>query len=858
MKLNYCAQFGHPARILMISAALFFITMGGAQATVIDWDGSADLLWATGANWTGGAPDTAPANDTTTDIARFNLGSYAGSISAVTRSVSGIQIGSGSGALTITSTNITLGAGGVNMESGAAATSIGKLTFGVDASIINNSANQLTLTAAPTLTGKVTFGGTGIIFINAASTGAGGVVIDGADVRVGNTSEGLGTGTVEFKSGAYTVSGNRTTSNALSITGDFTFRSGGNTATFGGTKSTTGNVILTFQQALTSSSSTGNNLTLSTNALVLGGNLEVKVIGGGTTGTYGVKVDMGDIDMGGANRNLTLSQTAGTLTIRKLILNGNLTIDGATTLATSLIGGFDTGGVNRTLTFNNSGSGIPTLSGALTGTASTVTLAGSSTNARIGALTGASAHAFEVDNSGTVTFNGASTFTGGVTVTNGVAVASTTGGVAGTSGPLGTGATIVNGGRLESSVANALLGSSSVTVNGGELRATAATSLATSAVPITLNGGTLRGFNAATINYGGGAINVTDDSSIVNERSGASSGTSMNMTFGTSVAVGNAQLNVTSTDNQTGGLSTVTLGSGTLTGNGILNVTKNPSATNNTVLALTSLGVTGAGNQIAAGNGSVTVSGTTTIGSGSLLVNGNLTATGGVAVNIGGTFRYDTTGTGFANNVTLDGGRFSYNSATNYGGTLTYNSGTIAGSNISNLDLTIDSGKTMSPGNSTGTMVAGATTWANGGTFLFEVNDATGTAGSTSAGWDLLNAASLNITAGVGAFTIEIASLDALQAAGLAQNFNGANNYSWLFVDAGADITSFNVNQFVFTDSFSNPTTGTFSISQGDGLGGDLDKLYINYTGVIPEPSTYALLVGGLGLLAFLRRRKQS
>jgi len=41
-------------------------------------------------------------------------------------------------------------------------------------------------------------------------------------------------------------------------------------------------------------------------------------------------------------------------------------------------------------------------------------------------------------------------------------------------------------------------------------------------------------------------------------------------------------------------------------------------------------------------------------------------------------------------------------------------------------------------------------------------------------------------------------------------------------------------------------------------LGGDLDKLYINYTGVIPEPSTYALLVGGLGLLAFLRRRKQS
>jgi len=250
--------------------------------------------------------------------------------------------------------------------------------------------------------------------------------------------------------------------------------------------------------------------------------------------------------------------------------------------------------------------------------------------------------------------------------------------------------------------------------------------------------------------------------------------------------------------------------------------------------------------------------GATSVQNGTLLVSstGNINSTSGVSVT-GGNFRYDGT-TGLTRDVALNGGKFSYNSASNYGGTLTYTAGTIGGSNISNLDLTFGTGKIMSPGNSTGTMAAGATTWANGGTFLFEVNDATGTAGSTTAGWDLLNAASLNITAGVGAFTIEIASLDALQAAGLAQNFDGSSNYSWLFVDAGADITSFNVNQFVFTDSFSNPTTGTFSISQGDGLGGDLDKLYINYTGVIPEPSTYALLVGGLGLLAFLRRRKQS
>jgi len=272
------------------------------------------------------------------------------------------------------------------------------------------------------------------------------------------------------------------------------------------------------------------------------------------------------------------------------------------------------------------------------------------------------------------------------------------------------------------------------------------------------------------------------------------------------------------------------------TGTGTLNLTK-----------------TGSGTQELSGVN--TYNGSTTVNGGTLLISGTLTGTSGVTANTGGTFRYDNNSTALDRAVTLDGGKFSYNSAVNYAGTLTFNSGTIAGSNISNLDLSIDTGKIMSPGNSTGTMAAGATTWATGGAFLFELNDTTGTAGSTSLGWDLLNAASLNITAGVGEFTIQIASLDGLQAAGNALNFDGSSNYTWLFVDAGATITGFNPSSFILNDSaFTNSTPGTFSITQGSGV--DDDKLYLNYTGVIPEPSTYALLVGGLGLLAFLRRRK--
>jgi autotransporter-associated beta strand protein len=247
--------------------------------------------------------------------------------------------------------------------------------------------------------------------------------------------------------------------------------------------------------------------------------------------------------------------------------------------------------------------------------------------------------------------------------------------------------------------------------------------------------------------------------------------------------------------------------------------------------------------------GTNTYTGATTVSGGTLQIGtgGSINGTSGVTVS-GGKFRYDSA-TGLNKAVTVNGGTFSYNSSSALTGALTFTSGKLGGTNFAGKNLSIGASQTLAPGNSTGTMSAGAVTFANSGTFEFEINNATGTAGSDAAGWDLLNATSLNITAATGQFTVS------------AQNFNSASNYQWLFLDTGSAITSFTSSQFlVDTTGFQNSVAGTFAIARGDeiGIGGDNTQLYVTYTaGAVPEPSTYALLFGGAVFALVVGRRSR-
>lgn len=266
---------------------------------------------------------------------------------------------------------------------------------------------------------------------------------------------------------------------------------------------------------------------------------------------------------------------------------------------------------------------------------------------------------------------------------------------------------------------------------------------------------------------------------------------------------------------------------------------------------------------------SITLDNSATIGG--IISNGGLTKLGSVTLTLSaandytgattvsnGVLAVSSTGTlNSSSGVTINGGTFRYNSSTNLSPGVTFTSGSLAGTNWNgNLGgLIISSGQTISPGDSPGTATTTSQTWAGGGSYLWEINNATGTAGMDP-GWDLLSGTgTLDITStSVSPFNILVTSLTLGNVNGLATNFSDLTSYNWLIADFatinGFDDTAFNIDTSAFTNSF----TGTFGVSLG-GVGelpGDDNQIYLTYT-AIPEPS--AALLGGLGLLALLRRR---
>lgn len=241
--------------------------------------------------------------------------------------------------------------------------------------------------------------------------------------------------------------------------------------------------------------------------------------------------------------------------------------------------------------------------------------------------------------------------------------------------------------------------------------------------------------------------------------------------------------------------------------------------------------IDGQGTVVYSGSNSYSYTGVTTVSYGLLKIDQGTTlaSTGSVSV---------AAGAGLQVNGILAGS-----------GTLTVN-GTIGGSGSINRAFTIGTGAVLSPGNSPGTLSTVAETWASGGCYLWQINDAAGAAGSA---WDLVNVnGTLSITSGSSSpFKLVLQTYTLADSTGLLSNFDQNEDYVWKIASA-TSISGFNANNFlVDTSAFANPLNGAFSVT------GDATGIYLNYTAV-PEPSANAVLCAAAMAVVFVARRRRN
>jgi len=815
--------------ILLLSGAFVLLPIQSkAATTTYTWTGGgSDNYWSDATNWGGTAPTTNGATAATGTNVIINLGLTAASSPVVDTNnpwyAQTINIVANSGNVSLSGNALTL-SGATAMNAGVAG------TFTI--TIANN------LNLSNTVSTQIYSGNASTGNLNISGNITSSVATSGYVLFRGNGTNSIVSGIISPTAGT-----------ALTVT-----KSGNGVWTF----SNASNVISTFQ-ATQGTTKIGANDGIGTSAAL-------------TLGNSGVLGGAAYFDLNGFNQHITgLSVVSNNNAANTSLAVKNSSATASTLTYTKSSDETYAGALLGNLSFIKNGTGALTLSGALGGlainyTGTTAVNAGSLVvNTDLSAATGAVsvASAATLAGSGTIggavttsgTITGSLTFNKDVTISSGATAAATAfNGNIINNGTITSAINIASGKTLSGSgTANVTVTGSNATVNGSGLILGSTTFTGASTL-----GGTVTTSNL-TISSGTtsltGSANTTGSTSVVSGATLATTGT-------LSGALGNSGLL-----NGNGAINGTVVNSGTIAGSLTFgnNVTINGGAT----------AAAAAFNGNIIDNGTITsalniASGKTLSGSGTanVTVTGSNATINGSGLNIGATTLSGSStlsGYNIASRVTVNSGTTLLTGTTQSTGTLSVSAeatlnanGTIAGSaNVSGLlngnstvtgNLTLTSG-TLAPGNGTGiTTVGGNFTVDHNSTLVAQVS---GTVAEIS--YDQVKVSGNVSLDG----TLDLTKLSGLtlgETITLIDNTGSGTTtgYFSTILTSGSTYTVTSNSDYTF---ISGTTEYLLRFSANADSGSSFNDVTLT---VVPEPGTWAMVLGGIGMLAFgqrLRRR---
>jgi len=438
---------------------------------------------------------------------------------------------------------------------------------------------------------------------------------------------------------------------------------------------------------------------------------------------------------------------------------------------------------------------------------------------------------------GAATFN---TFTGGLRIDAGTVNFAGANNVPTSNDLYLRGGTLNFGSALNLTFANVTLGNGALTGVAAGSSLSAGSYTLTNTANIT-NGFVLAGAGGLNKSSGEGTftLNAANTFGGVGVTNIVSAGT---LTLGNANALGNTN---NSFELRTGGtlnvsnisptFSTFTFAGGNLSG----------GTTNTTLTADSGFVVTGGTLTISnrlAGSGGFTQN-----GSGTTTLSRTNAYTGATTVSQG-TLLVDTNASIASSSAVVNSGLLNVNGVA--GGVTVNLGGSLGGSGRVGA-VTLTSGSFLKPGNSPGLLTASEASWVAGSTYNWEINNATGVAGTN---WDVFS-----VTGALDLSALSSGQMNlVLQSLSIA-NYSTSTSYSWVIAKAASftgiaggvqDLTNlFNINADAFNGgSVGNLPNGGFQVVTG--TEGSLRTLNLM---AIPEPSAFSLMGIGLASLILLR-----